>query len=77
MRPDIETYKNFIKEFTELFKKYNLYYEIDYDRIVNIIDKKTGKEVITCFEMDDNYFTSCFYVTKDNFREFIAYDKEK
>ena len=67
----------FIKDFTNLFNKYNFYYEIDYDRIVNIIDKKTEKEVITCFEMDDNYFTSGFYVNNDKVRTFISYEIEE
>ena len=66
----------FIKDFTDLFNKYNLYYEIDYDRIIDIIDKKTGKEVITCFEMDDNYFTSGFYSNNDNTKTFIDYEIE-
>ena len=70
--------ENFIKELSKLFNKYNFYYEIDYDRIVNIIDKKTDKKVITCFDLDyDDFSTSCFYVdNKDDSREFITYSKE-
>lgn len=75
-KSDYERKLQFIKDFTNLFNKYNFYYEIDYDRIVKIIDKKTEKEVITCFEMDEDYFTSGFYVNTDNTRIFITYERE-
>ena len=70
-------YDNFIKEFTELFNKYDLYYEIDYDRIITLYDRKTEKPKITCFEMDETGVTSGFYVDKDNYRIFKAYSKEE
>lgn len=71
-------YENFIKEFTELFNKYDLCYEIDYDRIVTLYDVKTQKPKITCFEMDETWWTSGFYVdNKDDSREFITYSKEE
>lgn len=67
--------EKFIKEFSELFNKYDLYYEIDYDRIVTIYDRKTDKPKITCFDMDDDDFsTSGFYVDNDNSRTFISYE---
>lgn len=69
-------YENFIKEFSELFDKYALYYEIDYDRIVTIYDRKTNKPKITYFEMDEIGRTDGFYVDKDDYRVFISYDKE-
>lgn len=77
MKNNDETkYKNFIKEFSELFNKYDLYYEIDYDRIVTIYDRKTEKPKITCFEMDEIGCTDGFYVDKDDYRIFITYSKE-
>lgn len=76
-KPDYKRSLQFIKDFTDLFNKYNFYYEIDFDRIVNIIDKKTGKEIITCFEMDEDYIISGFYVNIDNTKTFITYESEK
>lgn len=71
-------YEKFMKEFSELFNKYNLYYEIDYDRIVTLYDRKTDKKVITCFDMDsDDFSTSGFYVDNDNSRTFISYEIEE
>lgn len=70
-------YEKFMKEFSELFKKYNLYYVIYYDETLYIYDKKTHKKVITCFEMDDDDFsTSGFYVNNDGSRTFISYELE-
>lgn len=77
MKNNDETkYNNFIKEFSKLFDKYNLYYEIDYDRIVTIYDRKTKEPKITCFEMDEIGRTDGFYVDKDDYRVFITYYKE-
>lgn len=71
-------YENFIKEFSELFAKYNLYYEVYYDGTINIYDKKTNKKVISCFDMDyDDFSTSGFYVNNDNERTFISYEIEE
>lgn len=71
-------YEKFMKEFSELFKKYNLYYVIYYDETLYIYDKKTDKKVITCFEMDDDDFsTSGFYVNNDGSRTFISYEIEE
>ena len=68
--------EKFIKEFSELFNKYDLYYEVYYDTI-NIYDKKSDKKVITCFDMDDDDFsTSGFYINNDNSRTFISYEME-
>ena len=70
-------YEKFMKEFSELFKKYNLYYVIYYDETLYIYDKKTDKKVITCFDMDcDDFSTSGFYVDNDNSRTFISYEIE-
>lgn len=70
----MKKYEKFMKEFSELFNKYNLYYEIVYDTL-NIYDKKTDKKVITCFDMDyDDFSTSGFYVDNDNSRTFISYE---
>lgn len=71
-------YEKFIEEFSKLFNKYDLLYEIDYDRIVTLYDRKTEKPKITCFEMDDDDFsTSGFYVNNDVSRTFISYKMEE
>ena len=71
-------YEKFIKEFSKLFNKYNLYYVIDYDETLDIYDKKSNKRVISCFDMDDDDFsTSGFYINNDNSRTFISYTIEE
>lgn len=57
----------FINELAELFNKYNYIYEIDYDRIVSILDKDSEKIIISSLDLIDGCFSGFYHEDEDNF----------
>lgn len=66
---------SFITELKELFHKYNYIYEIDYDRIVSILDKDSEKIIISSLDLIDGCFSG-FYHENENTYIFITSNEE-
>lgn len=62
---------DFLNELAELFNKYNYIYEIDYDRIVSILDKDTEKIIISSLDLIDGCFSGFYHESEDTY-DFIA-----
>lgn len=58
---------SFIKELEELFHKYNYIYEIDYDRIVSILDKDSEKIIISSLDLIDGCFSGFYHEDENNY----------
>ncbi len=57
----------FINELAELFHKYNFIYEIDYDRIVSILDKDSEKIIISSLDLIDGCVSGFYHEDENNF----------
>lgn len=66
----------FINELAELFNKYNYIYEIDYDRIVSILDKDSEKIIISSLDLIDGCFSGFYHEDEDNFIFIVSNEVE-
>ena len=58
---------DFINELAELFHKYNYIYEIDYDRIISILDKDSEKIIISSLDLIDDVFSGFYHESENSF----------
>ena len=66
----------FINELAELFHKYNYIYEIDYDRIVSILDKDSEKVIISSLDLIDNCVSGFYHEDENNFIFIVSNEGE-